>query len=339
MSTFGKVSFIGSGSWGTALCHLFAKKNGHTLLWGRNPVTLQQILEKRENSKYLKGVPLSPHIEVASDIRKVVEESSVLVSSIPSQFVRQVFEPMKDLLTDKYILNASKGIEQEKHLRMSQVFDSINPTIRYAVLSGPNFALEIAKNLPAATTIASSNTLFADFLQEKFSSPNFRVYVSDDVVGVELAGAMKNVYAIATGICIGLDLGFNAQAALINRGMAEMLRLGKKLGGDPLTFLGLSGVGDLILTCTGPLSRNRRLGTEMAKGKSLSEVEEALGGVAEGAYTVKTAYFLAKSLNIDMPITSQVYEVLYCQKNPLEALQELMSREISQEWSPELFIQ
>ncbi len=327
-----KVAVIGSGSWGTALANIFADAKCTTTLWGRHPEQLKEITETHENKKYLKGFPLNKELLTSPNLAEAVEEADWIVCGIPTQQIRKVFTEVAPLLKGKVILNASKGIELGTHSRVSQIFASLSKETPYAILSGPSFAQEVVARLPAAVTIACSNSEIGARIQKALSTPYFRTYRSQDVVGVELAGALKNVVAIASGVVAGLNLGYNAQAALINRGIVEIARLAKKLGAQPYTFLGLSGVGDLILTCTGPLSRNRRLGILLGQGKKWEEAKSELGGVAEGYYTAKSALELAENLRVEMPIAEQVYRMLYEGQNAKTSVAELMSRDLKEEW-------
>lgn len=314
------------------MANLFADQNCDVVLWGRNEEVVRAINEKHENTKYLSKIPLSPRLKATTDLVTALKSADTIVCSVPTQQIRAVFGTHQTLFAEKRIVNTSKGIELGTHLRVSEIFGQLAPKAKYFMLSGPTFALEIAKRLPGAATIASTSKEEAIEIQQLLSNNYFRVYTSKDVVGVELAGALKNVVAIATGIVSGLNLGYNAQAAIINRGIAELLRVGKKLGADPFTFLGLAGTGDLILTCTGPLSRNRTLGIKLGQGTSLPAIQKELGGVAEGVYTAKSALELAESLKIEMPITEQVYKILYEGRSPQQALVDLMSRDLKSEW-------
>ena len=326
-----KIAVIGSGAWGTGLANVFADAGHDVTIWGRNQETITKI-NSHENPKYLKGISLNPKLKATLDIKTLTQDSSWIVCAIPTQQIRPVFQPLRGLLNKKLIINTSKGIEVGTHKRVSEIFEEINPKAVYSILSGPSFALEVAKRLPTAVTLASSNMEEAMKVQQALAVPYFRTYTSKDVVGVEFAGSLKNVIAIASGMVSGLKLGYNAQAALINRGIAEIMRIAKAFHGDPFTFLGLAGTGDLILTCTGPLSRNRTVGVLLGEGKKLPQVQQELGGVAEGVYTAKAAYELSKKANIELPITEQVYKILYEESTPAEALQSLMGRELKEEW-------
>ncbi|MBI4402745.1 MAG: NAD(P)-dependent glycerol-3-phosphate dehydrogenase [Deltaproteobacteria bacterium] len=327
----GNVAVIGSGSWGTALANAFADRGNSVTLWGRT----EQILEVNalhENRKYLPGFKLSEKICATLDIEQSVKSAEVIVCAIPTQQIRKVFQPLSSLLKGKLIVNSAKGIEEKSHVTVSRIFEEIAPANTYLVLSGPSFAQEVVQRLPTAVTVASKATDAASTVQRMVSNSYLRAYTGTDVIGVELGGALKNVIAIASGVASGLKLGHNAQAAIINRGVAEIIRMGKCKGANPMTFLGLSGMGDLILTCTGPLSRNRRLGQGIGEGKKLDQIQRELGGVAEGVYTARSAYELSRQLNIEMPITEQVYRVLFEATSVQSALTELMGRGLKEEW-------
>lgn len=332
MSLREKVCVVGSGSWGTAVANVFADAGHAVTIWGRDPSVVQSIRNYHENTKYLKGVKLSAHLQASSDLEKILNESTIVVCGIPTQQIRNVFTPVKALLKNKHIVNTSKGIEVKTHKRVSEIFKELVPRSKYTVLSGPSFALEVIKHLPTAVTVASESQGAAKKIQEMLSTPYFRAYRSKDVVGVEYAGALKNVVAIASGIVMGMHLGYNATAATINRGIVEILRMSRKEKADPLTFLGLAGMGDLILTCTGPLSRNRKVGMLLGEGKKMDQIQAELGGVAEGVYTAHSAYELAKEYKIEMPITEEVYKILYKGSTIQSALKNLMSRDLKKEW-------
>ncbi len=326
-----KVAVVGAGSWGTALGNLFADQCEEVILWGRDAETVRSLNERHENTKYLKGVTLSPNLKATESLESALDGADLMVGSIPTQQIRNVLKPVANLLGSTIILNSSKGIELGTHLRVSEIYQQFVPQAQYAILSGPSFALEVAQRLPTAVTVACRDREISALIQRQLSNSYFRVYTSTDVNGVELAGALKNVVAIATGVVTGLGLGYNAQAAVINRGIAEIMRMGKRFGADPLTFLGLAGTGDLILTCTGPLSRNRTLGVKLGQGKALADIQRELGGIAEGVYTAQSARELALRNGIDMPITEQVYLMLYEKKSAKQALADLMVRDLKEE--------
>ncbi len=327
-----KIAIIGAGSWGTAVANVCADASHSVLIWGRNADVVNHLETFKENRKYLPGVPLNPLLHATTELAKALNFGDIIVCSVPTQQIRAVFTELGKSLPAKILVNTSKGIENGTNLTVEELFAELCPKFTYTTLSGPSFALEVAKRLPTAVTVASRNAEAARTIQKDFSVPYFRVYTSDDVIGVDLAGALKNVIAIASGVVAGLNLGFNARAALINRGIVEMTRLGVKRGANPLTFMGLAGMGDLVLTCTGPLSRNLRLGLMLGEGKKVADIQRELGQVAEGVYTAKSAYELSLKENVPMPITEQVYRVIYNDSPPLESLKALMSRELKAEW-------
>ncbi len=327
------VVVVGAGAWGTAMANVFADAGHQATLWCRDPELAKALNERRENPKYLPGVRLNETLKATTDLGGVLASTPWIVCAIPTQQIRPVFGPIASRLAGKNIVNTCKGIEIATHKRVSEIFSEIVPGAQYLIVSGPSFALETVKRLPTAITVACQNEKLAGELQKMISTPYFRAYWSQDVIGVELAGALKNVIAIASGMVSGLQLGYNAQAAIINRGIAELARAGKQLGADPRTFLGLAGMGDLVLTCTGPLSRNRKLGVLLAEGKRIDDAQKVLGGVAEGYYTAQSAHELCTSRGIDAPIMDQVYRILYEGSTPQRALTELMSRDLKHEWA------
>ncbi|MBY0370104.1 NAD(P)-dependent glycerol-3-phosphate dehydrogenase [bacterium] len=326
-----KITTIGSGSWGTALANVFADAGSDVLLWGRDSKVVQAINDRRENPKYLSGVTLSARLSATADLAQALDAAEVVVCSVPTQQIRAVFGPHRSRLKGKLVINTAKGFEVGSHKRVSEIFAEIAPEARYSVLSGPSFAAEVAARQPTAVTVAAADAKVAEQVQRLVSTAYFRAYTSTDVAGVEVAGALKNVVALAAGIVRGSKLGFNAQAAVINRGLAEMVRAGKSLGAEPTTFLGLSGVGDLVLTCTGPLSRNLRLGILLGEGRLLQDAIQTLGGVAEGVYTAQSAADLARARKIEMPILFEIHSILYQGKTPQNAIAFLMGRDLREE--------
>lgn len=328
-----RIAVIGSGSWGTAVANVLADAGNDVTIWGRDEVAIDAIQKSHENVKYLKGQKLNPALKASTDLAKTVASAEWVICSIPTQQIRKVFAPIAKDLGDKPVVNTSKGIEIGTHMTVSEIFQEISPRSPYVILSGPSFAEEVVKRLPTLVTLASKDEKVLHAIQESLSTPYFRAYRSSDVVGVELAGALKNVVAIASGMVTGLALGYNSQAAIINRGIAEITRMGVKRGAEPMTFMGLAGTGDLILTCTGPLSRNRRVGVALGEGKKLPQIQRELGGVAEGVFTAQSAYELAQRTGVEMPITEQVYKILYHDGTPQGAVTALMSRGLKEEWS------
>jgi len=323
-----RITVLGAGAWGTALALSLARRGGHDLtLWSHSPALADHLTGTGENLPYLPGFVLPADIAVTSDLPGAIFEADILLSVTPSQHLRETIAHIAPLLTrNQILLSASKGIEEGTHLRMSQVIASItdNPC---GVLSGPSFAQEVAAGLPTAIVIASSSPTVAQTIQRDFSSPSLRLYTNDDVAGVELGGALKNVIALSSGIIVGLGLGSNTSAALITRGIAEITRLAVACGGRRQTLAGLAGLGDLVLTCTGTLSRNRSVGIELGKGRKLPEILAGMNGkVAEGVRSTAAALGLAKRYEVEMPITEQMDLILHHDKAPRDAIKELMSR-------------
>lgn len=323
-----RIAVLGAGAWGTALALSLARRGGHdVVLWAHSSALAAQLTDAGENLLYLPGFTLPADIHVTSDLPGAIFEANIILCVTPSQHLRGVIAHIAPILTpDQIILSASKGIEETTYLRMSQVIGSVtdNPT---AVLSGPSFAQEVAAGTPTAIVAAAANMDIAQTIQREFSSGTLRLYTNDDVTGVELGGALKNVIALASGIVHGLNLGHNSSAALITRGIAEITRLAVACGGRPQTLAGLSGIGDLVLTCTGPLSRNRTVGIELGRGRQLPEIISSLNGkVAEGIRSTTAALGLAARYSVEMPITEQMDAILHHGKNPREAIRDLMSR-------------
>lgn len=334
MSDSRRVAVIGAGSWGTTIANLLAG-NGHpVVLWARDTGLAETMRRERENPRYLPGFPLDAGVEPTADLAAAVEGADLVVSAVPSHGVREVTRRAAPHVgPGTIVVSASKGIENETLERMSEVLEEVLPEeTRLAVLSGPSFALEVSRCVPTAVTVASEDREAAETVREAFAAPWFRVYTSDDVVGVELGGAVKNVIAIATGIADGLEYGHNARAALITRGLAEISRLGMELGGERLTFMGLAGLGDLVLTCTGDLSRNRTLGLRFGRGESLEEILADMTQVAEGFRTTRSVRDLAARLGVEMPISEQVHAMLYAAKIPQVVVEELMTRDYKPEF-------
>lgn len=329
-----KIAVIGAGAWGTALAVVLARGGVHDVhLWAFEKEVLESIENRRVNRLFLDGYILPKNIHATDSFVQVLDGAETVVSAMPSHHCRRMFTEMAPhLKAQMKLVSATKGIENETLLRMSQVisqtvkqYAGFEPAI--AALSGPSFAREVAKGDPTAITIASNDAPLATTIQKEFSDPAFRVYTNDDVVGTEVGGAVKNVIAIAAGVCDGLALGHNTVAALITRGLAEMTRLAVSCGGKPSTMAGLAGLGDLVLTCTGGLSRNRMVGVELGKGRKLKDIMGDMHGmVAEGVLTTNAAVGLAQKVNCDMPITTQMHQVLHEGKPPKEAVRELMMR-------------
>ncbi|WP_147822289.1 NAD(P)H-dependent glycerol-3-phosphate dehydrogenase [Salidesulfovibrio onnuriiensis] len=329
-----KTAVLGAGAWGTALADMLAKNGRKTVLWARSPELISQLRQHRENRTYLPGIPLSPDLSFTSDATEAFEGADVFLVVIPSQYLRSFLETHRDLLPHKPVMVcASKGIELGSLAPMSRVvaeaLEGKEP--RYAMLSGPSFADEVARECPTSVALGCEDQDLGKQLRELFSNSFFRVYSTRDYTGVELGGAVKNVMAIATGMADGLEFGTNARAALITRGLAEMSRLGAAMGANVKTFMGLSGMGDLVLTCTGDLSRNRQVGLKLGQGRKLDDIVGETQSVAEGVKTTRSLYDLSRKIGVELPITSQVYKIIYEGKNPEDAVIELMGRELKEE--------
>ena len=330
-----RIGVLGAGSWGTALAILLSGKYSGVTLWEFRPDVAEQLAAFRENRPMLPGVRIPEHIVITPNLAETVEEKDVLVSAVPSHVVRSVARQLRAFNLDgKLIVSVTKGIENDTLMRMSQVYQDVIPNLdmdRFVVLSGPSHAEEVSRNIPTTVVAACRNIENARRVQEIFMTPSFRVYSHTDVIGVEMGGSLKNVIAIAAGISDGVGFGDNTKAALITRGLVEITRLGTAMGADPLTFAGLSGMGDLIVTCISRHSRNRHVGEEIGKGKTLPEVLSEMVMVAEGVRTTHSAYALAQRHNVEMPITTEVYRVLYENKDPKAAVYDLMTRRAKQE--------
>jgi glycerol-3-phosphate dehydrogenase (NAD(P)+) len=327
-----RIAILGGGSWGTALAIVLsrARRQHEISLWVHDPALAESIRRDRENRTYLPGHQLNADVNVTSEIRDAISEAQILVGAVPTAHARAVYSAAAASVSSRFsFVSAAKGLEPSTHKRMSEVVvKAFSPksSIRLAVLSGPSFAAEVARGEPTAVVLASSQASVAAELQEDFAAPNFRVYTNDDVLGVELAGAMKNVIAIAAGVCQGLGLGSNPLAALITRGLAEMSRLAAALGAQPETLTGLAGLGDLVLTCTGALSRNRQVGIELGKGRTIAEILGSMRTVAEGVGTTAALLALSREANVDLPITHQVEAILHEGKAPRDAIRDIMER-------------
>ncbi len=323
-----KIIVLGGGSWGTALACLLAQNEEEVFLWIRDENKLKTISETRENKKYLPDVKIPDEVKLINSYIEFIEDCDVAVLAIPSQNIRELVTELKDVINpNTVVVNVSKGIEIKTLKTISEVCKEIIPKNPFVVLSGPSHAEEVGKNLPTTVVAASNNKKYAKQIQEIFTSNTFRVYTNEDVKGVEIGGALKNVIAIASGISDGLGYGDNTKAALMNRGIIEISRLADKLGADKMTFLGLSGIGDLIVTCTSMHSRNRRAGILIGKGKTVEEAVKEVGMVVEGIYTTEAAYKLAKKYNVEMPIVEELYKIVYEGKKAKESVDSLMTRD------------
>lgn len=329
------VGVIGGGSWGTAIAHLLGLKGFRPDWWIYEPEIRKQVEEFGENKIFLPNVLISKNAVPTNDIGRAASGKNIIIVVVPSQYLREVACRMKGHVDEHTILvSASKGIENATYRTMSGVLKEVMHPFqenRIAVLSGPSFATEVARQVPTVITVASSEQQTAFYAQHVLATPFFRVYTSDDVIGVELGGAVKNVIAIASGVIDGLGLGLNTRAALITRGLVEIRRLGLKLGAKSETFSGLAGVGDLLLTCTGELSRNHAVGKKIGEGMTLEEILSGMRMVAEGVQTARSVYNLSRKLNVEMPICHHVYRILYEKLSPREALYRLMTRGLKQE--------
>ena len=340
-----RIAILGGGGWGTALSIVLSRSHkAHELsLWMRDPALAYTVSQSRVNELYLPACPIPAAVAVTSDLANALAEADIIVGAMPSAYARTVYSRAMPFIekTSRVFVSATKGLEPSTHLRITEVVsqmvaDKFSRAHGVAVLSGPSFALEAAQGDPTAVVVASQSQVpaekmhgferVADYIQAEFAGPSFRLYTNDDVVGVELAGAMKNVMAIAAGACQGLGLGTNAIAALITRGLAEMARLALALGARPETLSGLAGLGDLVLTCTGSLSRNRQLGIELGKGRALVEIVASTRMVAEGVGTAGALLALASEHQIELPITTQVNAILHHAKSPRDAMEEIMGR-------------
>lgn len=327
-----RCAVIGAGAWGTALANLLAENGHETLLWAYEPEVADAIAERHENTRFLAGVTLHPALQATDELEEATAGAELIVFASPSHALRRVAqEAASDIAAGVPLVVATKGIEAERFALMTDVVAEEVPGHPVVALSGPSFALEVAQHLPTALVAACADLAVAQLVQRTLSTSAFRVYTQRDVVGVELGGALKNVMAVATGIADGLALGYNARAALITRGLAEMTRLGVALGADPLTFAGLAGVGDLVLTCTGSLSRNRQVGLAIGEGATLAEVLAGRDTVAEGVATTASAHALATREGVEMPIVAAVHRVLFERQPARWALVELMTRDLKEE--------
>jgi glycerol-3-phosphate dehydrogenase (NAD(P)+) len=325
------LAIVGAGSWGTALAVVLAPRFPSVRLWVYEADLAARIAETRENDIYLPGFPLPAHVAVTSELAAALTGADIVLSVMPSHLVRRLYQQMAPYLTDSMVyVSATKGLENGTLRRMSEIIRELAGD-RVAVISGPTFAREVAKLEPTALVVASSAPGLAQQIQAAFSGPSFRLYASDDVTGVEIGGSIKNVVAIGAGVLHGMGLGHNAMAALITRGLAEMTRLAVAMGGKAQTMAGLAGLGDLVLTCNGDLSRNRTVGMELAAGRKLEEIIGSMKMVAEGIKTTNAAVDLAKRYSVEMPISEQMFRVLHSEINPREAVQRLMDRSLKGE--------
>lgn len=329
-----EIAIIGGGAWGTGIAIVLGRKGTHRVrLWAHEADVCDAIMQKRMNAKFLPGSPIPQSVTASNDLGETLRGAQIVVSVMPSQHCRGLFERMRPLVPPQaLIVSATKGLEEGSLLRMTEVIARVmkredGSFAAVGALSGPSFAQEAARGDPTAVAIASQDAALVRIVQQEFSDSSFRVYTNHDVIGVELGGALKNIVAIAAGICDGLGFGHNSVAALITRGLAEMTRLVVACGGRSETMAGLAGLGDLVLTCTGGLSRNRSVGVELGRGRKLPDIIADMHGmVAEGVFTTTAAVGLAHARGVEMPITEQMHAILHQGKSPREAIQELMSR-------------
>jgi len=323
-----KIAVYGAGSWGTALAILLARNGLQVLLWDMSAEQAERINADRENRQFIPGTILPDNLQLTASISEMLAFSSCQLIVVPSHGFRSLLNKMRDGVNpDHSIFWATKGIEVKSGMLLHEIMQEILPDNDYGVVSGPTFALEVAKGLPTAMTVASNSTTSGKVFSQALQGNNVRIYTSTDVIGVELGGAVKNVLAIAAGIADGLGFGANARAALITRGLTEIRRLAKVLGANDETLMGLAGIGDLVLTCTDDQSRNRRLGLALGQGKTIEQAQEEIGQAIEGLKTSQSVHLLAERVQVEMPICNQVHKILYQQLPPQQAVKELLSRE------------
>ena len=328
-----KVSVLGDGGWGTALALLSHRRGNPTLLWSAFPEYAKFLEEKRENKKFLPGVPLPPTLKISSDLKESVSFGEILVLAIPTQFLRNVLHKLKEFdLSNKILVSVAKGIEKKTCLRPSEIIRSVLGNVRLVVLSGPSHAEEVARNIPTLVVAASDSEQDAAAVQSAFMDKFFRIYVQKDIVGAELGGALKNVIAIAAGVCDGLKFGDNTKSGLISRGLLEMTRLGIRYGANPNTFFGLSGLGDLVTTCFSQHGRNLRVGRELGEGKKIQDILKGMEMVAEGVDTAESVHELCQKNKVELPIMNEVYQILFQNKDARKAVADLLERDAYEEW-------
>lgn len=333
VDTVNRITVLGDGGWGTTLARLLALKGYRVRLWGAFKDNIQSIAKTRINKKFLPGIKLPSSIQLTWDMARAVKDAELIVLAVPSPYLRKLLKRLKHLdISSARFLSVIKGIEAKTLMRISQVIrQELENGISLAVLSGPTIALEVARGVPTTAVISSPDKKLAESLQRIFMTERFRIYTNPDLIGVELGGSLKNIIAIGCGICDGLGFGANTKAALLTRGLVEISRLGLAMGAQKETFSGLAGLGDLVTTCISPYSRNRFVGEQIGKGRSLKKILSKMEMVAEGVTTAESAYLLSKKYKISLPITEQVYLVLYKNKNPLKAVNDLMTRQHKEE--------
>jgi len=323
-----RIAVVGAGGWGTALSLIWANRGHSVLLWGNNASRVEEIRQTRENRIHLPGVTLSKSVGLTSELKDCAD-ADLIVFVTPSTALRQVANHLRPLVTknDVVLLSCVKGLEHGTGKRMSEILAEIYPGNAVAVLSGPNLAIEVSRELPTATVLACTDPACATELQRFLGTPRFRIYTGEELTGIEVGGALKNIFAIAAGAGDGLGLGDNSKAALVTRSLAEMIRLGTKMGADARTFFGLSGAGDLVATCFSQLSRNRRVGEQLGRGRTLNEIISSMQTIAEGIPTSKSAYECARKLNVDTPVIDEVYSLVHQAKPAVRAMEDLLARD------------
>lgn len=330
-----RIGVIGAGSWGTTLADLLARKGYQVCLWGYETELVERMRASRINDLYLPQIELAANLTFTSTMQEAVAGQQLLLLVPPSQVMRPVVsQALPHIAPGTLLVSASKGIENDSLLPMSEVLAQLLPkelAANLAFLSGPTFAREVAQGMPTAVVVAAASAAVTARVQQVFNTEAFRVYTNDDVIGVELGGALKNVIALAAGVSDGLGFGYNTRAALITRGLAEITRVGLAMGASAATFAGLAGMGDLVLTCTGDLSRNRTVGIELGRGRKLQEILAGMQMVAEGVKTTLSAYQLSRKIGVEAPIIEQMYQILYADKDPRQAVTDLMQRELKRE--------
>lgn len=333
MSANERVTVLGDGGWGTALALVSARRGNETMLWSAFPDYASQMKTTRENSKFLPGVQLPPNVRITSDLNEALSFSEIIVIAVPTQFVRNILKKVRPLIHGKKIfVSVAKGIEKETCMRPSQVVSAELGDVPIVILSGPSHAEEVARGIPTLVVAASKQTEYAAKVQSVFKDKFFRVYVQADAIGVELGGALKNVIAVAAGVCDGLGFGDNTKSGLLSRGLFEMSRLGVKLGANPTTFFGLSGAGDLMTTCFSQHGRNLRVGRELGKGRKIKDILSGMEMVAEGVDSAASVHELCQREGVLIPIMEQVYNILYKDKDPKQAVSDLLDRDVFEEW-------
>lgn len=321
-----RIAVVGAGGWGTALSLIWAKRGHRILLWGNNGSRVEEIRKTRENKIHLPGATLPESVGLTSELKKC-GDADLIVFVTPSTALREIAGRLQISNKDAVLLSCVKGLEHGTGKRMSEILAETFPGHAVAVLSGPNLAIEVSRELPTATVVACTDPVRATALQHHLGTPRFRIYTGEELIGIELGGALKNIFAIAAGAGDGLGLGDNSKAALVTRSLTEMIRLGTKMGADARTFYGLSGAGDLVATCFSQLSRNRQVGEQLGRGRTLDEITSSMQTVPEGIPTAKSAYECARKLNIDTPVIDEVYALVHQGKSPVRAMEDLLARD------------